>query len=33
MAGVSVFKNVSVKIFSFFNGGIIGKQERVCENI
>ena len=33
MEGVSSFKNVSVKLFSFFNGGIIGDQERVCETI
>ena len=25
-------KNVSVKPFSFFSGGIIGDQERVCQN-
>ena len=25
-------KNVSVKLFSFFSGGIIGDQERVCQN-
>ena len=24
-------KNVSVKLFSFFSGGIIGDQERVCQ--
>ena len=32
MEGVLVIKNVSVKIFSFFSGGIIGDQERVCQN-
>ena len=25
-------KNVSVKLFSFFSGGNIGDQERVCQN-
>ena len=25
-------KNVSVKLFSFFSGGSIGDQERVCQN-
>ena len=25
-------KNVSVKLFSFFSGVIIGDQERVCQN-
>ena len=25
-------KNVYVKLFSFFSGGIIGDQERVCQN-
>ena len=30
MEGVLVMKNVSVKLFSFFSGGIIGDQERVC---
>ena len=33
MKGVFVIGNVSVKIFSFFNGGIIGDQERVCETV
>ena len=32
MEGVLVMKNVSVKLFSFFSGGIIGDQERVCQN-
>ena len=32
MEGVLVIKNVSVKLFSFFSGGIIGDQERVCQN-
>ena len=31
MQGVLVMKNVSVKLFSFFSGGIIGAQERVCQ--
>ena len=31
MEGVLVIKNVSVKLFSFFNGGCIGDQERVCQ--
>ena len=30
MQSVLVMKNVSVKLFSFFNGGCIGDQERVC---
>ena len=25
--------NVSVKLFSFFSGGSIGDQERVCQNL
>ena len=33
MEGVLVIKNVSVKLFNFFNGGIIDDQERVCETI
>ena len=32
MEGVLVIKNVSVKLFSFFSGGFIGDQERVCQN-
>ena len=32
MEGVLVMKKVSVKLFSFFSGGIIGNQERVCQN-
>ena len=32
MGGVLVMKNVSVKLFSFFSGGIIGDHERVCQN-
>ena len=32
MEGVLVIKNVSVKLFSFFSGGIIGDHERVCQN-
>ena len=31
MGSVLVIKNVSVKLFSFFNGGCIGDQERVCK--
>ena len=31
--GVLVIKDVSVKLFSFFNGGIIGDQERVCQTL
>ena len=27
-----VIKNLSVKLFSFFSGGIIGDRERVCQN-
>ena len=30
MEGVLVPKNVSGKLFSFFNGGFIGDQGRVC---
>ena len=26
-------KNVSVKLFSFFSGGSIGDQERVCQTL
>ena len=26
-----MIKNVSVKLFSFFNGGSIGDEERVCQ--
>ena len=33
MEGVLVIKNVSVKLFSFINGGIIGDQERVCQTL
>ena len=33
MQGVLVTKNVSVKLFSFFNGGIICGQGRVCETL
>ena len=28
-----MIKNVSVKLFSFINGGSIGDQERVCQTI
>ena len=31
LEGVLVIKNVSVKLFSFINGGSIGDQERVCQ--
>ena len=31
MEGVLVIKKMSVKLFSFFNGGSIGDQERVCQ--
>ena len=31
MDGVLVIKNVSVKLFSFFNGGSIGDQVRACQ--
>ena len=31
MEGELVIKNVSVKLFSFINGGSIGDQERVCQ--
>ena len=30
---VLVMKNVSVKLFSFFSGGSIGDQERVCQTL
>ena len=30
---VLVIKNVSVKLFSFINGGSIGDQERVCQTL
>ena len=33
MEGIFTIKNVSVKLFNFFNGGIIGDQGRVCEPI
>ena len=33
MEGVLVVKNVSVKLFSFFNGGSIRVQERVCQTL
>ena len=33
MEGVLVMKNVSVKLFSFFIGGIVGEQERVCQTL
>ena len=33
MEGVLVIKNLPVKLFSFFNGGCIGDQERVCQTL
>ena len=33
MMRVSAFKNVSVKLFSFFHGGSIGVHERVCQTL
>ena len=33
MEGILVIKNVPVKPFSFFNGGIICDQERVCQTL
>ena len=33
MDGIFVIKNVSVNLFSFFNGGCIGDQERVCQTL
>ena len=33
MEGVLVIKNVSVKLFSFFSGGSIGDEERVCQTL
>ena len=33
MEGVLVIKKVSVKLFSFFNGGSIGDQENVCQTL
>ena len=33
MEGVFVIKNVSVKLFSFYIGGSIGAQERVCQTL
>ena len=33
MEGVVVIKNLSVKLFSFINGGSIGDQERVCQTL
>ena len=33
MKWVLVIKNVSVELFSFFNGEIIGDQERVFQTI
>ena len=33
LEGVLVSKNVSVKLFSFINGGSIGDQERVCQTL
>ena len=33
MEAVLVIKNVSVKLFSFYIGGSIGDQERVCQTL
>ena len=33
MEGVLVIKNVSINLFSFINGGIIGDQEHVCQTL
>ena len=33
MAGVSAFKNMSIKLFSFFNGGCIRDEERFCQTL
>ena len=33
MDGVLMIKNVSVKIFSFINGGGIGDEERACQTL
>ena len=33
MEGIFMIKNVSVKLFNFFNGGIIDDQERVCKTL
>ena len=33
MEGVLVIKNVSVKLFSFINGGRIGNQELTCQTL
>ena len=33
MDGIFVIKDVSVKHFSFFNGGCIGDQKRVCKTL
>ena len=33
MEGVLVMKNVSVKLFSFFSGGVLVDQERVCQTL
>ena len=33
MEGIFMIKNVSVKLFNFFNGGCIGDQERVCQTL
>ena len=33
MEGVLVIKNLPFKLFSFFNGGCIGDQERVCQTL
>ena len=33
MEGVLEIKNVSVKLFSFINGGSIGDEESVCQTL
>ena len=33
MEGVLVMKKVSVKLFSFFIGGSVCEQERVCQTL
>ena len=33
MDGVLVTKHVSVKLFSFINGGSIGDEERACQTL
>ena len=33
MEGELVIKNVSIKLYSFYNGGIICGQEGVCQTL